>query len=302
MGTRRPNGHSSFVNRTLGLLPAAWSSLESGEGESIIIRQIAATDVKMKYRFNNCAFRLTNHAPGPGTASTDASSDNRTRESRPQLPPKLPTVLPGAGDPKQRPGSGSLLPAGGDGWWLLHTHHLVSPAQAQERSCPSLQHRTQAALGGLAGRHGPTWELGVAPEMLGFPGGTSGKEPAYQSKRWKRHQFDPWVGKIPWRRAWQPTPVFLPGESHGQRSLRTAVCRVAEPDTCTHTRAVCFVDCGWLPPPAPPRWALRGPGGAERPTSCSRPYSLHSLDFYEWAGSELIPVTMHSGTLTTNLI
>ena len=35
----------------------------------------------------------------------------------------------------------------------------------------------------------------------------------------KRGGFDPWVGKIPWRRAWQPTPVFLPGESHGQRSL-----------------------------------------------------------------------------------
>ena len=31
--------------------------------------------------------------------------------------------------------------------------------------------------------------------------------------------FDPWVGKIPWRRKWQSTPVFLPGESHGQRSL-----------------------------------------------------------------------------------
>ena len=31
--------------------------------------------------------------------------------------------------------------------------------------------------------------------------------------------FDPWVGKIPWRRGWQPTPGFLPGESHGQRSL-----------------------------------------------------------------------------------
>ena len=31
-------------------------------------------------------------------------------------------------------------------------------------------------------------------------------------------RFDPWVGKIPWRRAWQPTPVFLAGESHGQRS------------------------------------------------------------------------------------
>ena len=34
-----------------------------------------------------------------------------------------------------------------------------------------------------------------------------------------RHRFDPWVRKIPWRKAWQPTPVFLPGESHGKRSL-----------------------------------------------------------------------------------
>ena len=32
-------------------------------------------------------------------------------------------------------------------------------------------------------------------------------------------QFNPWVGKMPWRREWQPTPVFLPGEFHGQRSL-----------------------------------------------------------------------------------
>ena len=49
----------------------------------------------------------------------------------------------------------------------------------------------------------------------GFLGGASGKEPSYQYRRNKRHGFDPWVGKIPWRRAWQPTPVFLPGESHG---------------------------------------------------------------------------------------
>ena len=34
-----------------------------------------------------------------------------------------------------------------------------------------------------------------------------------------RRGFDPWVGNIPWRRKWQPTPVFLPGKSHGQRSL-----------------------------------------------------------------------------------
>ena len=42
-------------------------------------------------------------------------------------------------------------------------------------------------------------------------------EPTCQCKRHKRRWFDPWVGKIPWSR--QPTPVFLPGKSHGQRSL-----------------------------------------------------------------------------------
>ena len=52
-----------------------------------------------------------------------------------------------------------------------------------------------------------------------FLGGANGKEPACQCRRHKRRRFDPWVGKIPQRRAWQPTPVFLPGKSHGQRSL-----------------------------------------------------------------------------------
>ena len=54
----------------------------------------------------------------------------------------------------------------------------------------------------------------------GFPGGTSDKEFACRCRRRKRRRFDPWVGKIPRRRAWQPTPVFLPGESHRQRSHR----------------------------------------------------------------------------------
>ena len=56
-------------------------------------------------------------------------------------------------------------------------------------------------------------------QLSGLPGGTSVKEPTCKSRRPKRHRFDPWVGKIPWRRAWQPTPVFLPGKSHAQRSL-----------------------------------------------------------------------------------
>ena len=52
----------------------------------------------------------------------------------------------------------------------------------------------------------------------GFPG-TSSKESTCQCRRRKRGRFDPWVREIPWRRAWQPVPVFLPGESPGQRSL-----------------------------------------------------------------------------------
>ena len=52
-----------------------------------------------------------------------------------------------------------------------------------------------------------------------FSGGASGKESACQCRRHKRCRFNPWVRKISCRRKWQPTPVFLPGESHGQKSL-----------------------------------------------------------------------------------
>ena len=52
-------------------------------------------------------------------------------------------------------------------------------------------------------------------------GGASGKEPTSQCRRHLILGFDPWVRKIPWRRAWQSTPVFLPGESYGQKSLAT---------------------------------------------------------------------------------
>ena len=52
-----------------------------------------------------------------------------------------------------------------------------------------------------------------------FPGTASGKELACQFRRCKILGFSPWVKEIPWRRAWQPTPVFLPGESHGRRGL-----------------------------------------------------------------------------------
>ena len=48
---------------------------------------------------------------------------------------------------------------------------------------------------------------------VGFPDGSAGKEPAYQCRRIKRHEFISWVRKVPWRRKWQPIPVFLPGKS-----------------------------------------------------------------------------------------
>ena len=54
---------------------------------------------------------------------------------------------------------------------------------------------------------------------LRLPSGASAKEPSCQCRRHKRLRFNPWVGKIPWRRAWQSTPEFLPGKFHGQRSL-----------------------------------------------------------------------------------
>ena len=65
------------------------------------------------------------------------------------------------------------------------------------------------------------FSLGIMPSLKpqGFPGGTGGKEPSCQRGRHKRCGFDPWVRKVPCRRKWQSNPVFLLGESHGQRSL-----------------------------------------------------------------------------------
>ena len=50
---------------------------------------------------------------------------------------------------------------------------------------------------------------------MGFSGGSVGKESACSA----RDVFDPWIRKIPWRRKWHSTLIFLPGESHGQRNL-----------------------------------------------------------------------------------
>ena len=97
---------------------------------------------------------------------------------------------------------------------------LMSPALAgrlftTRGAWEALHHSAHFPLAGTQS-HGP-----IKPQ--GMPGnGASGKEPTCQYRRYKRCRFNPWVRKIPWRRVWQCTPTFLPGESHGQKSLSMA--------------------------------------------------------------------------------
>ena len=88
--------------------------------------------------------------------------------------------------------------------------------------------RDRTQVSHIVGRHFTIWATREAKRpsspthpgfklsqlFLGLPRWCCGQETARQCRRLKRHGFNPWVGKIPWRRAWQPTPVFLPGESH----------------------------------------------------------------------------------------
>ena len=67
------------------------------------------------------------------------------------------------------------------------------------------------------------WQL-----LFSFSGGASCKEPSCKCRRQRRCRFDPWVRKVPWRREWQPTLGFLPGESHGERSLEATVHRATK--------------------------------------------------------------------------
>ena len=90
-------------------------------------------------------------------------------------------------------------------------------------------------------------EYGFSWIWHGLPWRLSGKESICQCRRHRRRGFDPWVGNIPYKRKWQPDPVFLPGKSHGQRSLvgysswggksqtRLSLCVCARARAHTHT-------------------------------------------------------------------
>ena len=70
--------------------------------------------------------------------------------------------------------------------------------------------------------------LSFLSPAVGFPNGASGKEHACQCRRHKRHGFDPRIGKVPWRRKWQPTLVFLLENPTDRGAWRAMVHRVAE--------------------------------------------------------------------------
>ena len=69
-------------------------------------------------------------------------------------------------------------------------------------------------------------------EQLSLSFDAYGKESTCQCRRHRRWGFSPWVGKIPWSRKRQPTPVFLPRKSHDRRAWQATVHRVAKSQTC----------------------------------------------------------------------
>ena len=83
----------------------------------------------------------------------------------------------------------------------------------------SLQPRETTSFYAPEIRTEPKASWGKHNQYPGLPWGLSSKVLTCQCRTRKRPGFSPWVRKIPWRRAWQSTPVVLPGESHGQRSL-----------------------------------------------------------------------------------
>ena len=105
---------------------------------------------------------------------------------------------------------------------IFHARVLEWVAISFTRGSSQPRDRTQVSL--IVSRRFTLWATREAHwhslfSFLGTRVINGGKEPTCQCRRNKRHRFDPWVRKIPWRKVWQPTPVFLSGEWHGERSL-----------------------------------------------------------------------------------
>ena len=132
----------------------------------------------------------------------------------------------------------------------------------------------------------------------------SGKDSACYCRRRKRSVFDPWVGKISWRRKWQPTQVFLPGEFHGQRSPRAIVYGVTKNQTRwarTASRGQKLA-LGTMSAPTPPPPQLLGI--ASQPSLSSwvheLPSFLHARDraASPWVSYHAVPATRNTFPLS----
>ena len=134
-------------------------------------------------------------------------------------------TLPTLQDPKKWDSSSKRLPV----WWNCFSELELSqtalksytPGRSKSSiqkvsSSPELNYSMDCWVFTLNSHSDLTWISWPTfhGSVAGFPGGTSGKEPTCQCRRLKRPGFHPWAGKIPWRKKWQPSPVFLPGESH----------------------------------------------------------------------------------------
>ena len=138
-------------------------------------------------------------------------------------------------------------------WTFKLNSHFILVFQASGRDpCSSvyktmqscyelLQYKSSVVLGCLIGRYEHVLVLKEVNAIVDMyrrrlSRCLSGKESACQCRRSRRRELDPWVSKIPWRRKWQPTRVFLPPEPHRQKSLvGYSPWGHKESDTHTHT-------------------------------------------------------------------
>ena len=120
-------------------------------------------------------------------------------------------------------------------WTTIHSPLLLLrkpqslPTHSLPTSLPCLQeslklhfsplHKKKKDWGQDSRRNSSLLEYIAHTHLLGFPGGASGKESACNAGDVRDASSIPESGRFPWRRAWQSTPVLLPGKSHGQRSL-----------------------------------------------------------------------------------
>ena len=118
-------------------------------------------------------------------------------------------------------GDGSEVRVGKGSWpgWtpLQDCHQRTSPGTHKIRGLPAVWDPSHTSY--VNGAHKAILQINCHHKYGGFPGGASMEEPTGQCRRQKRRGFNPWVGKIPWRRARQSTPVSCLENPHGQRSL-----------------------------------------------------------------------------------